>query len=124
MIFDIDDFKSINDTFGHIVGDKVLIELTKIVSGHIRADDYFFRVGGEEFIILLHTTTLEEAVEVAEKIREIIEKELTFLGNRKITVSIGVTEVSKDEKEESIYKRADNLLYRAKNSGKNRVCFK
>lgn len=124
LIFDIDDFKSINDTFGHIVGDKVLIELTKIVSGHIRADDYFFRVGGEEFIILLHTTTLEEAVEVAEKIREIIEKELTFLGNRKITVSIGVTEVSKDEKEESIYKRADNLLYRAKNSGKNRVCFK
>ncbi|QDF30023.1 GGDEF domain-containing protein [Halarcobacter anaerophilus] len=124
LIFDIDDFKAINDTYGHAAGDKVLIDLTSLVSSHIRANDYFFRVGGEEFVVLLSQTSFQEAQEVAQKIRIIIEKELNCIKNRKVTVSIGLTEVNEGDDIETIYKRADSLLYKAKNRGKNRVVIK
>ncbi|RXJ65519.1 hypothetical protein CRV08_15065 [Halarcobacter ebronensis] len=121
IIFDIDDFKVINDTYGHIIGDKVLIELTRLVTEKVRANDYFFRVGGEEFVLLLSETNLNEAKEVAEKIREIIETELKIIKDKRITISIGLTEVMENDNSETIYKRADDFLYLAKKSGKNRV---
>jgi len=121
LIFDIDNFKSINDTYGHIIGDKVLVDLTSLVSLYIRSNDYFFRIGGEEFVILLSQTTFEKAQNVANKIRLIIEKDLKSLENKKITVSIGLTQVKQEDSVQSIYKRADDLLYKAKEQGKNRV---
>ncbi|WP_320035078.1 GGDEF domain-containing protein [Halarcobacter sp.] len=121
LMFDIDDFKKINDIYGHIVGDKVLIELANIVSDDIRVTDYFFRVGGEEFVILLSDTTLEESKAVAEKIKNSISEKVKVIDSLIVTVSIGLTEVIKGDEEESIYKRADANLYKAKHTGKNRV---
>lgn len=121
VIFDIDDFKKINDTFGHALGDRVLIELTQMVNQHIRITDYLFRIGGEEFVILFANTELEDAHKVAEKLRENIEKELTTLNNHTVTVSMGLTQVHKEDNAQSIFKRADELLYQAKKSGKNQV---
>ncbi|XOB61777.1 diguanylate cyclase [Campylobacterota bacterium DY0563] len=121
LMFDIDDFKKINDIYGHIVGDKVLIELANIVSDDIRVTDYFFRVGGEEFVILLSDTTLEESKAVAEKIKDSISEKVKVIDSLRVTVSIGLTEVLKGDEEESIYKRADANLYKAKHTGKNRV---
>lgn len=121
VIFDIDDFKKINDTFGHALGDRVLIELTQMVNQHIRITDYLFRIGGEEFVILFANTELEDARKVAEKLRENIEKELTTLNNHTVTVSMGLTQVHKEDNAQSIFKRADELLYQAKKSGKNQV---
>ena len=124
IIFDIDDFKIVNDTYGHIVGDKVLIELTKLINEDIRVNDYFFRVGGEEFILLLSETNLDEAKGVALKIKDIVEYELKVIKNKKITISIGLTEVVDSDDTESIYKRADDYLYKAKKIGKNTIVYK
>lgn len=121
VIFDIDDFKKINDTFGHALGDRVLIELTQMVNQHIRITDYFFRVGGEEFVVLFSNTSLEDAHTVAQKLRMSIEEELTTLENHTVTVSMGLTQVQQQDNEHTIFKRADELLYKAKKSGKNQV---
>lgn len=123
IMFDIDDFKKINDTYGHSIGDKVLIELSKIVSFHIRFNDFFFRVGGEEFIILLPDTDIKEAKIVANKIKDVIAQEINIVEIHKVTVSIGLTEVRDKDDEDIIYNRTDNNLYKAKNTGKNRVVF-
>jgi diguanylate cyclase (GGDEF)-like protein len=121
LIFDIDDFKYINDNYGHTVGDKVLIELCALVQKQIRMTDYLFRVGGEEFIILFANTSQKEVASVAQKLRITIEKELNVLENRKITVSMGLTQVQSQDTQESIFNRADELLYEAKKKGKNQV---
>lgn len=121
MIFDIDDFKFINDNYGHDVGDKVLKQLTQLITEDIRENDYFFRVGGEEFVILFSETSLENSLYIAEKIRVLISTKVDVVENQKITISIGLTEVNKDDCELTIFKRADKYLYEAKNSGKNIV---
>jgi diguanylate cyclase (GGDEF)-like protein len=121
LIFDIDDFKYINDNYGHTVGDKVLIELCALVQKQIRITDYLFRVGGEEFIILFANTSQKEIRDAVEKLRLTIEKELNVLENRTITVSMGLTQVQAQDTQESIFNRADELLYEAKKKGKNQV---
>lgn len=122
LMFDIDDFKQINDTYGHKSGDEVLIELSKCVEKHTRANDYLFRIGGEEFVILLCETDIEQGKIVSEKIRSSIEQHIK-VKEKSITVSIGISECRENDSEDSIYKRVDNLMYVSKNGGKNRVSF-
>ncbi len=120
IIIDIDNFKNFNDTYGHIIGDEVLISVAKISNRTIRKSDTFARWGGEEFALLLSNTELENARIVAENIRKAIEN-LDHRVAGKITASFGVTGSKKDDTIESIFKRADDALYKAKDKGRNRV---
>ena len=120
IMFDIDHFKKINDTYGHNVGDNVLKEMVKIVEEHLRKSDNLFRTGGEEFIIILPNTDIEKAEIVAEKIREAVCK-TKFEKVGRVTISIGVTQVTEDDDEDTVTSRVDEALYRAKNTGRNRV---
>jgi diguanylate cyclase (GGDEF)-like protein len=120
IMFDVDFFKKINDTFGHEKGDEVLFEIAEIVKKELRNVDLIFRYGGEEFIIILPETDLKKAVEIAERIKKRIENH-KFLINRKITVSMGVTEYKKGENKKDLIKRVDNYLYEAKRTGRNKV---
>jgi len=123
-MFDIDDFKKINDTFGHPVGDKVIKELGKVVLDNIRKSDIPFRWGGEEFLILFTHTHLNEAKLACEKLlnktRNIEIKEGDNIV--KFTVSMGLTELKEeDDSLEKAVERADKALYMAKKNGKNRI---
>ena len=129
IMLDIDDFKFVNDNYGHKVGDIVLINLANILQNLSRKSDIICRFGGEEFIILLPETNLEGASLMAEKIRALVEEFTLKLENStllKFTVSLGVSQVDalRDKNIEVGIKRADDALYDAKNSGKNRVCSK
>ena len=120
IIFDIDYFKQINDTYGHLVGDSVLRELAQVVQANMRQSEYFVRWGGEEFILLLPGTDLYGAQMVAEKLRRIVEKtEFSEVG--KVTCSFGVTTLRSDDTMQSFLQRADEALYEAKRSGRNQV---
>jgi diguanylate cyclase (GGDEF)-like protein len=123
LMFDIDFFKSINDTFGHKVGDDVLVNLAIVVQKTIRKTDIFARWGGEEFMILLPSTDKEGAILLAEKIRSRIE-EHDFGLAKSITVSIGITVVSPEEQLDVILLRVDAALYSAKHSGRNTIYFR
>ena len=121
IIFDIDDFKKINDKYGHQMGDKVLIEVANTVKNSIRKTDIFARFGGEEFVILAPETDIIGGKQLAEKIRKIIE-EISLNPVSKITASFGVTEIKdSDNNIDDLYRRADKALYQAKEKGKNRV---
>jgi len=125
LILDIDFFKTINDTYGHPVGDKILIHIVNICKDYLRKNDYFARIGGEEFAILLPSTNKHEASLIANRIKEKIEKTPYKYENKSIysTVSIGcVTSNEKITDTTQIYKLADSALYLAKNSGRNLVC--
>ncbi|CUS48069.1 MAG: sensory protein with GGDEF and PAS domains [Idiomarinaceae bacterium HL-53] len=121
---DIDHFKLVNDTYGHAMGDVVLVTLARRVKEQLRSIDQFARIGGEEFAILLEQTSLESALEVAEKLRHTIS-DLTFAaGNQQfsVTASFGVTSCnSKDKTLSTLMNEADSALYRAKEEGRNRV---
>lgn len=123
LMLDIDNFKHVNDTFGHKIGDKVLIELVNIINSRIRKNDYLFRVGGEEFVIILPEIDFKSAKLAAEDIRKTIENKLTSLNNETVTISIGLTMVEENDTEDLIFTRADKLLYRSKNEGKNRTSY-
>jgi diguanylate cyclase (GGDEF)-like protein/PAS domain S-box-containing protein len=119
-MYDIDNFKNINDTYGHDIGDKVLKEMTDEVKLHIRKTDLLFRVGGEEFIIIFPKTLIDEAFEVVEKIRVNVSR-MKIIENEKITVSIGLSEVKEEDDVDSIYEKIDKLMYVSKNNGKNQT---
>ncbi len=121
IIFDIDNFKQINDKYGHQVGDKVLKEIAEIVKKNIRKADIFARFGGEEFVILTPETDIKGAKSLAEKLRKLIETNyIEPVGI--VTASFGVTEIRSDDKNiDDLYRRADNALYESKNKGKNTV---
>ena len=124
IFFDIDRFKNVNDTYGHDTGDRVLKEITDRTREALRKTDIFARYGGEEFVIILPETDLTQAVNVAEKLHDIIQKNIfEHEGDRiPITVSVGVTEVQKSDRDpESILHRADSNMYKAKDKGRNRV---
>ncbi|MFX4154126.1 diguanylate cyclase [Aliarcobacter butzleri] len=121
MIIDIDHFKHVNDNYGHLVGDMVLSQLSKIISDNLRNSDIFGRYGGEEFLIICPKTNKDGAFILAEKLR-IIVNDFTFdeVGHK--TVSIGIAEFQTNDTIETLFKKADEALYEAKNSGRNRVC--
>lgn len=126
LIGDIDKFKSINDTYGHLFGDKILKIVAKAFSNLTKGKDLAARFGGEEFIILLPETPLNGAVAVAENIRKSIEKGRVFnpkTGEEvtRVTISIGVTQLKHGENVDEAIARADAALYRAKEGGRNRV---
>ncbi len=118
VIFDIDHFKKINDNYGHDVGDKVLVEYTKLISSYLRDGDIFCRIGGEEFALILSHVNKSDAYKMADKIRMKVEEHKSILA---VTMSFGVTEYVKGEDLEVTFKRADKALYGAKNGGRNRV---
>jgi diguanylate cyclase (GGDEF)-like protein/PAS domain S-box-containing protein len=120
IIYDMDSFKKINDGYGHIVGDRVLKTSADLVRGLIRKIDYIVRWGGEEFVIIAPETDLKNAEELAERIRKSTESH-RFDKVERVTVSFGVTEFKKDDDVDSILKRADDALYKAKSRGRNRV---
>ncbi len=113
IMIDIDRFKKVNDTYGHNVGDNVLISLTKLISKNLRTNDIFARWGGEEFIILLPRTDKATAIAKGEKLRKLIENYKED-GLPKITASFGVTEILNSDKEQCTFIRADKALYKAK----------
>ena len=120
MIFDIDHFKNINDTYGHLVGDEVLVNLAKLVQSMIRNTDSLVRWGGEEFVILSDDTSIQNAAFLAEKLRKAIEAS-TLITQQRVTCSFGVTEMVPGEDPKSLIARADKALYSSKESGRNRV---
>lgn len=120
IMFDIDHFKNVNDTYGHDIGDDVLIKLSAIVSKLTRDSDTFARWGGEEFMILLPNASIEDAAIRAEEIRVAIET-YSFNEVKQITCSFGVTSYLVDEKESTFTKRVDDALYDSKHKGRNRV---
>ncbi|ABM03656.1 diguanylate cyclase [Psychromonas ingrahamii 37] len=121
--FDLDDFKSVNDTFGHQTGDKVLQYVADILKDDIRQTDIIGRWGGEEFIVAFIDTELEDAKFITEKIRAHIEKDsfLSQLKNMKVTASFGLTTITTQDTLDSLLERADQALYKAKENGKNQV---
>ena len=122
LIFcDIDHFKAVNDTYGHEMGDKVLVGVTQIVKNSIRRTDFFGRWGGEEFLIVAPHTDLVQAFELAEKLRKIIENH--EINGIKVTCSFGVTQIIDGDTIETSTNRVDKLLYQSKESGRNRVTF-
>jgi len=122
VMLDIDNFKKVNDTYGHYVGDIVLKDLSHIVHQNIRQVDSFGRWGGEEFMLILDNATKEEALKIAEKLRHIISV-TTIADHYKITVSIGVSTYRMNEPKSLLLQRVDDALYKAKENGKNQVRF-
>ncbi len=118
IMFDIDDFKNINDTYGHNTGDTVLKEISTLVKSHIRQSDILARWGGEEFMLLTPEVDLESAYLLAEKLRKVVDG-FTFTTVGHITCSIGVIQLGADEDCTALCKRVDAALYKAKESGKN-----
>lgn len=118
-MYDIDDFKFINDTYGHDIGDKVLKELSKEVKSLIRKTDLLFRVGGEEFVIIFPETSIDDAFKIVEKIR--IDISNMNIIKTKITISIGITQSKTQDDANSIYSKIDKLMYQSKNNGKNQT---
>lgn len=120
IIFDIDNFKSVNDTYGHLEGDKVLRELAAISTKHVRQSDFLARWGGEEFCILLPETDLSGAAIAANNLRIAIAKH-DFGKTKHQYCSFGVASYFRDATEDLLIEKADKALYHAKNNGKNQV---
>lgn len=119
-MFDIDHFKRINDTFGHLAGDEVLILVAKLIGERIRASEVLGRWGGEEFILILPQTDMENAVHLAGELRTLMQA-YAFPQVGTVTASFGVTQFSPGDSMDSMLHRADIALYRAKANGRNRV---
>ena len=121
IAMDIDHFKEINDQQGHVTGDMTLIKLVNLINTHVREIDIFARWGGDEFMILLPNTPLNEAQNVADKFRVLIKNE-HITPSLNITVSFGIATLKTNEKPEQLVMRTDKALYRAKSEGRDRVC--
>ncbi|PDV97801.1 sensor domain-containing diguanylate cyclase [Candidatus Chloroploca asiatica] len=121
LMLDLDHFKVINDTYGHLVGDRILIELTRLIGQHLRTVDILVRWGGEEFALLMPHCGATEALHAADRLRVIIANH-SFPEVGAVTVSVGVAEFQPQESVHAWIKRADDALYQAKSGGRNRVC--
>lgn len=121
IMIDIDHFKSINDTHGHDIGDEVLVGFSKLITTSIRQTDSLVRLGGEEFIIFLSNVSLEIAIRTSETLRKEIQDRTHSSKNLHLTASFGVVEYHLNEPFDYILKRVDELLYLAKENGRNRV---
>lgn len=121
-MFDIDNFKKVNDTFGHIYGDEILILVSRIMQSVFRADDMKFRFGGEEFIIVMKAENFEAAFSVFERFRKDVAG-YAFPQTGQITVSIGIVEITGEQSPSVFVGCADKALYYAKEHGRNMTCF-
>ncbi|MCQ4086857.1 GGDEF domain-containing protein [Saccharibacillus sp. JS10] len=121
-VLDIDNFKKINDTYGHIIGDLVLKEVSIRIGMTVSLNDFAARYGGEEFAVIFTEKSLEEAFDYTEQIRLAVENaNYSYMGNHPVTVSIGLCTYEPEDTAETMFAKADAALYRAKRSGKNRV---
>jgi len=125
ILLDIDDFKKINDTYGHDVGDEVIKDIADVLRKYLRPEDIPARIGGEEFAVLITNADRDVAISVAERLRNVMENRHLFIDENTIidyTASFGVASMDKDiDSPSELLKVADNNLYRAKKEGKNRV---
>ncbi len=119
---DLDNFKRINDTWGHLYGDEVLLLTSQLMQGNFRENDYLFRFGGEEFVILIRTLDKEQASRAFERFRAAIEAHL-FPQVGQVTISIGVIKMDPNIFSVTLLDHADKALYYAKQNGRNQVCF-
>jgi diguanylate cyclase (GGDEF)-like protein len=125
LMIDIDHFKTINDTHGHLTGDSVLRGLAGILQRRLRPNDRLGRYGGEEFCVILPETSLHNAAKIGEDLRELVEAH-AFVAedkNIRVTISVGVGSLQDDMAQADLYRAADEMLYRAKRTGRNRVCY-
>ncbi|MET0068164.1 MAG: GGDEF domain-containing protein [Candidatus Thiodiazotropha sp.] len=120
-VLDIDHFKLINDTLGHLYGDEVLILVARLMEKCVRKYDLIFRYGGEEFVILIKSSDVHEAKHVFDRIRKAIERH-HYAKVKRVTVSIGVTQIANQTGPSEAFSEADTALYFAKSHGRNRVC--
>lgn len=121
IMADLDYFKKVNDQYGHLAGDKVLVQVSRLIRRIARSEDLIGRFGGEEFIIVLMGTNQQGGVVFAERLRQKTEKmKITGIPHA-ITISVGVTELLATDSVDTAIQRADEALYRAKNAGRNRV---
>jgi len=119
-IMDIDHFKNFNDTYGHLIGDEVLIMLAQEINKRVRETDIFARWGGEEFVFIFTDTSIEDAFIITQELRVVIQK-LVHKSAGNITASFGITEFKENDTRESIFKRCDEALYIAKEKGRDRI---
>lgn len=126
IALDVDHFKKVNDTYGHDIGDVVLRHIAQTVSGELRGGDHAFRVGGEEFLVVLTDTDAEGAKATAERLRKQVERQLIRAGNQtlKVTISLGVAIWGAGQGFKATTKAADQALYAAKRAGRNRVAMR
>lgn len=125
LMLDIDHFKQINDTHGHLTGDSVLRGLASMLQKRLRPNDKLGRYGGEEFCAILPETNLSSAVRIAEELRALVAAH-AFVAEGKdvrVTISIGAAALGAHSEPEALYKSADDMLYQAKRTGRNRVCY-
>lgn len=118
---DLDHFKRINDTYGHIVGDEVLRKVAAVMQRTLRESDLVCRWGGEELVVALPSVYLPEALEVAEKVRKAIANTEFSVSGLRVTASLGVTATKQRMQQTELIERADQAVYEAKNTGRNRV---
>jgi len=125
LVIDADYFKQINDTYGHHVGDKALIEITNALKSGIRKTDRIGRIGGEEFAVHLKSVSNEKAAEIAERLRTNVEKanERFEFGDKILSISIGAVVYNQKIDVKTLLRKADKLLYRAKETGRNKVMY-
>jgi diguanylate cyclase (GGDEF)-like protein len=120
VLFDIDYFKCVNDEYGHLVGDTILTELSKVLISNVKSIDTLGRWGGDEFMIILPETDLNNAIVLCEKLRSVVEN-YEFSHDIHCTLSFGVANMEDCDSKDSLIKRADELLYKAKEKGRNRI---
>ena len=121
VVLDLDHFKDVNDTYGHTIGDKILVRVTELVNTKIRVTDDLYRYGGEEFVVIAMGAPREAANKLAEQLRVEVEAS-DLLPERPVTISLGVAELKQGESYDNWLHRADSALYQAKRAGRNRVC--
>ncbi|MGB5812989.1 MAG: GGDEF domain-containing protein [Polyangiales bacterium] len=124
VMLDIDHFKDVNDTFGHLAGDQVLKEVAQLAKSRLRPDDVIARYGGEEFAIILPETAISGGVQIAEELRQMVQDEVFAFEDEhiQVTVSCGVAELQPGWRTHDFVRDADRRLYEAKGGGRNRVC--
>jgi diguanylate cyclase (GGDEF)-like protein len=118
LLIDLDHFKQINDAYGHAMGDRILVNLTEIINLRIRVTDSLYRIGGEEFVVVIEGQDLQKANHLAEQLRTLVEAN-ELAPNRPVTISLGVAELGNGESAADWLRRADEALYRAKRAGRN-----
>ncbi|MDR1039716.1 MAG: GGDEF domain-containing protein [Deltaproteobacteria bacterium] len=126
VIFDIDHFRDVNNNYGHQAGDRILVHLASTVTASVRCDDFVFRYGGDEFVLILPGAGLADGLMVAEKIRQAVENVEFILvkggaESLRVTISMGVAEARTGDTPGTIFARADKALYSSKRAGRNRV---